>query len=343
MADFPRKRAIIVGVDRYTDITPLSFCGDDAREVASSFRKSLQFKKEDIFEFTTTSAVKPERSKILGELGRLKSEGVGEDELLIFYFSGHGMIDTKNNKDYLLPVDAAKFNLSLTGIRVEDVVSDLKETGCKNIVMFIDACREVVDGSKGVYSIGDDSKAAAGRAGIVSFFSCDPKEKSYEIQALGHGSFTYCILDAIAKGECNTVAEINQFLRKEVPLVNRKHDKPAQLPYAIVEPADKADLAIFFSESRRQRVDTKYDDLADIMADKYADGTLDDVWLNTSILLIEHAKSHELTEIEARKFKLIESLARGNMGAVSFPLAWKALERRTLGAPAAPDALGRLK
>src|SRR5207248_1520820 len=102
--------------------------------------------------------------------------------LLVFYFSGHGM--SHNGKDYLLPIKASPYALSETGIKVETLVEKLAATGCKNIVMFIDACREATDGAK---SIGlEDTRNAVERAGIVTFFSCDSKDKSYEIDQLQH-------------------------------------------------------------------------------------------------------------------------------------------------------------
>src|SRR5207245_1417629 len=119
-----------------------------------------------------------------------------------------------------------------------------------------DACREATDGAK---SIGlEDTRNAVERAGIVTFFSCDSKDKSYEIDQLQHGSFTHCILEAITSKCCNTVDELDQYLRTNVPLTNSKYRKPPQQPYAIIQPAEKGKLPIFFSRSQEQQVKDKW-------------------------------------------------------------------------------------
>lgn len=86
------------------------------------------------------------------------------------------MSDPDQGEDYLLPIDATTNDLRETGLSVTYITKKLGSTGCKNIVMFIDACRQTVEGAKGVGSIGEASKAALERDGIVTFFSCDPRE-----------------------------------------------------------------------------------------------------------------------------------------------------------------------
>src|SRR5262245_45940573 len=114
MAGFARKRAILIGVDQYKYLTPLHFCCVDAGGIGRAFRESLQFAKEDILEFTLDSEYEPERSVIIHYLGEFLKREIVEDELLVFYFSGHGMIDSEEKKDYLLPLDASPNDLSNT-------------------------------------------------------------------------------------------------------------------------------------------------------------------------------------------------------------------------------------
>ena len=176
---FSRQRAILIGADQYQHVQPLKFCGKDVRDMARVFRESLEFDKADVLEFTSEAQLRPERGTILHHMGEFLKRPIKPDELLLFYFSGHGMIDSENKEDYLLPHDATLNALSETGIAVSSLTKKLIATGCRNIVMFIDACREPVDGAKGTVSIGEASKKALERDGIVTFFSCDPRERSY--------------------------------------------------------------------------------------------------------------------------------------------------------------------
>src|SRR5437763_292613 len=189
MPDFSRKRAILIGADKYKRVRPLEFCAEDAHATADAFRESLQFKPEDILELTVRSGQPPHRNDILHELGELPKKGIMPDELLVFYFAGHGLIDQENQLDYLLPIDVSPNNFTGTAISIDEVIKSLSATGCSNIVMFIDACREDLSGARSVSGLGQFSIESVERSGIVTFFSCDPRERSYEISDLGHGSF----------------------------------------------------------------------------------------------------------------------------------------------------------
>jgi uncharacterized caspase-like protein len=343
MAVFPRKRAILIGVDNYKRVSPLAFCGADVREIGRAFRESLQFSSEDILELTPESPYKPERNEILHHLGEFLKRQIADDELLVFYFAGHGMIDEEENKDYLLPLDASPNDLSSTGIKVEYFVKRLTQTKCKNIVMFIDACREAIEGARAISSIGADTKEAVQRHGVVTFFACDPKEKSYEIQALKHGSFTHCVLDAIAKGECDTVDDIDAYLRKEVPLINEKYEKPAQRPYTIIEPREKGQLAIFLSETRLRQSGDKCEICKQKLADLYVEKKISANHLNEGLILLERSKSGILEPLEAQRLTILEQLSSGILNPLSFVAVWAAIGRYQLKPAALPKQLDRLQ
>jgi uncharacterized caspase-like protein len=340
MPAFPRKRAIVIGVDDYEEVKKLTFCGHDARDIAKAFRESLQFKPEDVLQLTLDSPLKPDRTGIIREFGRFLQKEIEEDELLLFYFSGHGIRDPKDKQDYLLPVDASLVDAQATGIAVQYFIDKLKATRCKNIVMFIDACREELEeGAKAISGLGESSRAAVEREGVVTFFSCDPKERSYEIEDLGHGSFTYCMLQAIEKGDYPTVEKMDKYLRNEVPLINQKHGKPVQLPFTIIEPAEKSDLNIFYSEIKQEKLAEFYNELYQKLADLYTSDQLDDKIYNDAGSIIETTKvSPVLSPEDTLRMKYVQSLASGKLSPRAFREAWNALERREikLSAPAKP-------
>jgi uncharacterized caspase-like protein len=290
---FPRQRAILVGADRYQHVQELKYSGKDVRDMARLFRDSLEFDKTDVLEFTTDAELKPERSTILHHVGEFLKRDIKPDELLLFYFSGHGMIDSESSEgeDYLLPVDATPNELSDTGISVTRLTKRLIATGCRNIVMFIDACRENLDGAKGTNSFGEASKKALERDGIVTFFSCDRRERSYEIGELEQGSFTHCLMNAIQQGDCSTVEAIDRYLRDNVPLVNQKYKKPLQRPFTIIQPAEKAQLAIFYSEMKRGTVVDRYLAFQEQLGDIIIGGDdVDDRSFNEAIDFLERLR-----------------------------------------------------
>jgi hypothetical protein len=334
---FPRQWAILIGADQYQHVQKLNFCGKDVRDLALMFRESLEFRKADVLEFTSESPLKPERGTILHHLGEFLKGGIKPDELLVFYFSGHGMIDADSKEDYLLPHDATLNALSETGISVNSLIKKLTSTGCKNVVMFIDACRETADGAKGTMSVGEASKVALEREGIVTFFSCDPRERSYEIAELQHGSFTHCLLNAIQNGECSTVSVLDKYLRDNVPLVNQKYQKPPQRPFTLIQPAEKAHLAIFYNEVKRATLEDRYTEWQNRLGDIVVadDGeVLDPSSYTEAIETLERLRGQDVQNNEDRKrLKFIEQLCTGSFTPRAFRVACAALRRSALKAP----------
>jgi len=332
---FPRQRAILIGADQYQHVQELKYSGNDVRDMARLFRDSLDFEKTDVLEFTADAELKPQRSTILHHVGEFLKRDIKPDELLLFYFSGHGMIDSESREDYLLPVDATPNELSDTGISVTRLTKRLIETGCRNIVMFIDACRENLGGAKAAISIGEASKKALERDGIVTFFSCDPRERSYEIGELEHGSFTHCLMNAIEQGECSTVEAIDRYLRDNVPLVNQKYKKPLQRPFTIIQPAEKAQLAIFYSEMKRGMVEDRYVAFQDQLGDIVAGGDdLDARSFSEAIEFLERLRVPcVLNSQDKKRLAFIEKVCFRTFTPRAFRVAWEALRRSALNAP----------
>jgi len=325
--EFNNKVAILVGVNTYEYVSPLHYARDDAMEFGSVLEKSLGFQPDNVVMIVEDTPRPPTRSKIFFSLGEIKkSKKVKDDDLLLFFFSGHGMISDEDGKDYLLPCDATADNLEQTAVKIEDIAKELKKTGCKNIVMFIDACRDM--GGKNVVSIGQEAAEAVRRAGIVTFFSCDPKQKSYEIDALKHGSFTACILEAIAKGEGGSVSVLDSYLRKRVREVNINHKKPEQEPYAIIEPAEKGLLPIFLSAAQPAQAIEILEEWENTLADLFNDGILDLDLFNKSVEYLTTEQSQPNFDRDLRT-NLIKRLHEKEMIVAAFVAAWRANERKT--------------
>ena len=335
MAEFSKKRAILIGIDKYDYVNPLSFCGNDACEIGETFRKFLEFQPQNVLEFTYASNVKPRRNDILHQIGAFLKSGIDPDELLVFYFAGHGMKDKDSGKDYLLPADASPHDLKETAISVDHILDKLGETACQNVVIFIDACREEVSGARTVSEgMGDYSKTAVKRPGTVTFFSCDPRERSYEIDQLQHGSFTYCILEAIKSGRYPTIDLMNKYLREQVPLINAKYEKPPQMPFTVSEPLATTELIVFFHE-----VTDVIQTLLEKLAWLYDSELLDEDSFNIGVTFLKKVENVGPPEgDDLKRMRRITSLAERKLHPAAFKLAWAVIEKGQLKG-SAPSAL----
>jgi hypothetical protein len=82
---------------------------------------------------------------------------------------------------------------------------------------------------------------------LIIFFSCSPRERSYEIDEIQQGSFAYALVEGLriqGEGSPSTIKKLDQYLRFRVPEINGKYGKPPQTPYASVEPSTKVHLII---------------------------------------------------------------------------------------------------
>ncbi len=330
---FKNRWAVVIGVATYDsdNITNLHCSQNDAGVLAATLEKQLGFEPERVRVFHDDTDSKPHRSTILEALADLKDGGeVTAEDLVVFFFSGHGLMGD-DGKDYLLPSDCAPQDLTETGLRVELVADRLEQLKCNNVVMLLDACREhVLEGGKSVARIGENAARAVRKKGIVTFFSCDAKRRSYEIAELMHGTFTYCLLDAIKDSQCHTVKDLEAHLQTNVPIINKKHKRESQSPYAVIKGAAKADLPILMGAPGAGVADS-YEGLMDILEERLTSEAIDlEQFSKATDLLVRLAEGTGSAHDE-QYVPLLERWAQGAMEGETLRRGWLALEKRQRG------------
>ena len=154
---------------------------------------------------------------------------------LWFFFAGHGK--RYRDKDYLMLADSDPGDLEHTAISVDYVTQRLRRSGADNVVLVLDACRDESNRSRGELGIGNEK-----HQGVITFYSCNANQQSWEIEELGHGIFTHVLLQGLrsqGEGNCATVERLDQYLRCYVPQLNVRYGKPRQNPYLKAEPPYK--------------------------------------------------------------------------------------------------------
>ncbi|MCU0286723.1 MAG: caspase family protein [Acidobacteria bacterium] len=81
---------------------------------------------------------RPTKEDINYELEQVCTD-VGEGDLLLIYYSGHGT--TANGKAYLVPLDADKTNLAISAIDLDEFKEKIIGAGAQAKILFLDACR----------------------------------------------------------------------------------------------------------------------------------------------------------------------------------------------------------
>ncbi|NJL89590.1 MAG: hypothetical protein HC916_07170 [Coleofasciculaceae cyanobacterium SM2_1_6] len=241
--------AICIGVNEYHNLSSLNFAVKDAEKMRDWFVQEAGFEPSHVYLFTDNSppiadAGKPYPSQptyatLIRFLdNRFEHKFLSAGDNLWFFFSGHGL--RHGDRDYLMLSDSSASGqlIERTAIPLSYVTERLRRCGADNVVIVQDACR---NDAKGL-GIGEEKQA-----GVITFASCSPAERSYEIETLQHGAFTYALLESLrlqGEGNCATVERLYQRLRYRVAEINQLHKKPRQTPYAIVEPATKYHLIL---------------------------------------------------------------------------------------------------
>jgi formylglycine-generating enzyme required for sulfatase activity len=126
----------------------------------------------------------------------------------------------------------------------------LQNSGADNTVLLLDACRS--EGKRSAVGFGGEEQP-----GIVTVYSCSPRQASYEIAELQQGAFTHALLEGLrmqGANSCATVQRIDHYLSYQVPMLNQRYKKPVQTPCTAVQPLSKNCLILLPQRARLEDV-----------------------------------------------------------------------------------------
>ena len=237
--------AIAIGINNYSNLRNLKYAEADAKAMEDWCKQEAKF--EEVFLFTQDSPDIPAKPSSIptnptyGHLRRFlraqfEKPLLKSGDNLWFFFAGHGK--RERERDYLMLSDSDPGDVEYTAISIDYVIQRLRKSGADNVILFLDACRDEGrsgEGIKGEYK------------GVVTFYSCSPDQRAYEIDQYHHGSFTYALLEGLkiqGEGNCATVERLEQYLRHRVPQITHQYYREKQNPYASAEPATKLHLIL---------------------------------------------------------------------------------------------------
>jgi hypothetical protein len=222
----------------------LKYAKSDAESVRDFFRQEAQFDEVNFFADDSPELVLPGGQSIptvptsgnldsfLGD--RFKIPFLSSGDNCWFFFAGHGL--QYNQRDYLMPINANPREVERTGIAIDYIRERLKSSGADNVILVIDACR--TEGARDGMGVGGEAQP-----GVITIYSCSSTQKSWEIEALKQGAFTFALLEALRfTGQENygTAERLSTYLRSRVPALCLEHGKvPEQMPSIGIEPLEK--------------------------------------------------------------------------------------------------------
>jgi tetratricopeptide (TPR) repeat protein len=205
----PQKVALLVGVNEYLKpgFKALQFAEADVTAVGVELEK-LGF-EVTILLGSAEGKAKATRANIEAAARRMV-EPLGQNDIALVMLSGHGQqlnpnpdpsqpnVAFNTSESYYCPVDAlvnrpeSQFSLSL-------LMDEILAPNVGRKLLLVDACRDVpVDAARGARNTkGIEGRIVALPEDTGVFFSCRAGQMSFEREELGHGLFTYCVLEGL--------------------------------------------------------------------------------------------------------------------------------------------------
>jgi len=212
---------VFVGVDKYQDerIRNLNYACSDAIALYELMKNSLDPAECSLRLMTDAEATK---DAVIEAIGEDLSRVVTEDDMVVLYFSGHGAPEFDNSADktsrYLVMHDTQFSKVFTSGIDMEETIPRIcfKRLRARLILLIVDTCFSGLVGGRtfkgpelakqGVRGIHlDQLNLGEGRLVMTA---CADDELAQENSELGHGVFTYYLLDTLSqnKGAQQTVS-----------------------------------------------------------------------------------------------------------------------------------------
>lgn len=163
-------------------------------------------------------------------------------DIFIFYYAGHGVISTRDKEFYLVPTNVSNLSnaddeLAQKGISSKDLQQFAVNIPAQKQVFILDACQSAGAFEKILQQSGDQQKSlaiVARSTGTHWLAASGSQQYANEFGDLGHGAFTYVLLDGLkgkaALNKMITVIGLRNYLQTNVPELLKKYAGTPQYP-----------------------------------------------------------------------------------------------------------------
>jgi len=235
--EIANKYAVIIGIGNYkdADIPDLRYSRKDAESLYALITEPQigGFPKEQVRLLVDENAT---LQAIKSTIGSWLAKNVKPQDMVLLFYSGHGGVDADPSGEesdglnkYVIPYDAKLSDLYSTALLNAELSIMLDRVRSNRFIFLIDCCYsggatsgigKMKTVSKTKVSTDIYGQLAGGGRIVISASESDTV--SFEVSSLGHGIFTYHLLDGL-RGKANTdrdssvsLLEVYSYLIKEV-------------------------------------------------------------------------------------------------------------------------------
>lgn len=189
------RKALIVGIDYYDNVSSLYGCVNDAYSVRSVLDRhadgTINFSTNLVA--ATNANTRTTRKELKDKISDLFK---GDSEVSLFYFSGHGYLESTGG--FLITSECKHGD---DGLSMNELLTLANNSRSQNKVIIIDSCHS---GQFGTPDIKDDKAVLKEGITILTASSAD----QYALEQAGSGIFTSLFVDALNGSAANLVGDI---------------------------------------------------------------------------------------------------------------------------------------
>lgn len=189
------RKALVVGINYYENISPLFGCVNDAHSVKEVLERNadggVNFGVR--LEVCSSAGQSLERSHLKGLVADLFS---GDSDIALFYFAGHGHIEDTGG--YLCASDCKTGD---DGLALSELMTLANRSRAKNKIIVLDSCHSGIAGNRTV-----DEQVAELKDGMTIMTAST--EEQYASEAKGSGIFTSLFTDALYGAAANLLGDV---------------------------------------------------------------------------------------------------------------------------------------
>jgi hypothetical protein len=186
------RRALLIGIDSYDNISSLRGCVNDAREMYAVLDRHEDGSRNYDCRILTSPGPQPITRRLLREQWAELFENFDGD--VLFYFSGHGT--PTNVGGYLVTQDGEPGD---PGLAMNDLLTLANRSRAKSILLILDCCFSGDLGNPlNLQGDGSIENQAQLREGLTILAASRPTQTASEVA--GHGVFTNLVLGALRGG-----------------------------------------------------------------------------------------------------------------------------------------------
>lgn len=244
----PKLYLVTIGIDKYKNPKyNLNYAQADADGVAKQISQQSKSLFQEIVPYSIRND-KAIKANIFGALNQIKTKAL-EQDMIVVYYAGHGVMSGGAEKEfYIVPHDVTQLYgrddmLADKGISANDLKDFASAINAQKQVFILDACQS----AGALDALEDRARGAAEERAIAQLArstgtfwitSTGAEQFATEFAKLGHGIFTYSLLEGINgaadvnKDQRLTIRELSTYIENKVPELSEQLKGSAQFPSA---------------------------------------------------------------------------------------------------------------